>query len=77
MDKINELCQHTANNKHIMTFSDIGVALAKGAVAGQKTGNPDGALLGAVLNLSLEAGKRAVLISKDMAKELKNKPQKP
>lgn len=72
MGRIKDICTDMKNIKHIMTFSDIAQALANGAVIGQKANAP---LSGAVLNLSAEAGKRAVRISEDLLKKLSKRPQ--
>lgn len=74
MTFIKDLCHDMAQDPRILTFSDIGVAAAKGAIAGQKVNSP---LAGAVISVSIVAGERAVQISKDLMQELKaHKPPK-
>ena len=79
MPFIEELCKEMSNNPNILTFSEIAMALSEGAVLGQKTQVPGGVVIGATLNLSLEAGKRAMAIADEMMDELKqrtvNKPR--
>ncbi len=74
MGKLRDLCTEVKQTKHVMTFTDIAQALANGAAMGEKVHDP---LSGAVLNLSLEAGKRAVCITEELLKDLaKKKPVK-
>ena len=70
MSKIKEICADMAKVRHVMTFSDIAQSLTNGAVLGQKVNQP---LAGAILNLSLDASKRALLISEELIEELINK----
>lgn len=63
-----------AQDPRILTFSDIGTAAVKGAMAGQKVNNP---LAGAVISVSIVASERALQISEDLMQELKaHKPPK-
>lgn len=54
---IQELCREMSLDKNILTFSEIGKALAEGALLGRKYGDP---VSGAVINLSLLAAQRAI-----------------
>lgn len=66
MDNFAELCREMAKQKHIMSFSDIGVALSTGAAAGKKSNIVGGVAIGAILGLSAEASIRVVAISKEL-----------
>lgn len=70
MSKINEICADVARVRHVMTFSDIAQSLTKGAMLGQKLNQP---LVGAVLNLSMDASKRALLITEELLEEILEK----
>lgn len=70
MSFIKDLCRDMAQDSRILTFSDIGSAAAKGALAGQKVNNP---LAGAVIGVSIIASKRAVQISNELMHELKTR----
>ena len=73
METLEKICQEVALNPHVLTFSDISQDLLKGAIAGHKSKIPGGAVTGAVLALSLEAGERVVLITEDLLDEKRNK----
>ena len=57
-----DLCRDMANSK-ALTFSELGNAAARGAIAGQKVGNP---LAGAMLGMSMVALNRAEEIAEDL-----------
>jgi hypothetical protein len=65
MDQLEKICLEMAQNPHIMTFSDIGKALAKGVAVGHKSGVPGGVVIGAALSLSIEASMRVDLMLQD------------
>lgn len=67
MTVFKQACKDLANNPHVMTFSDIASAASNGAVLGAKVNN---ALAGAVLGVTLEASKRALLMSEEMLRQL-------
>lgn len=67
MTVLKQACVDIANNPHVMTFSDIATAASKGAILGAKVNN---ALTGAVLGVTLEASKRALLMSEEMLRYL-------
>jgi hypothetical protein len=66
---IKQLCQEMAGDPRILTFTEIGKAAAKGALAGQKVNN---ALAGAVIGVSIIATERAWQISKELVNDLKH-----
>lgn len=74
MDFIEQLCKEMAKNPHIMSFSDIGKAVTTGAIAGKKTGQPGGVVIGASLGLSLEASKRVVAMVDDLGAKKRRLP---
>lgn len=72
MASIKKICQEMAATPQILTFSEIAQAAANGAVLGQKVNSP---LIGAVLGVSLEAGKRAVLITEELLQQMHQDPK--
>jgi hypothetical protein len=73
MDKLAQICRDAAQYEHIMTFSEIGQAISRGAIAGHKAKIPGGALTGAVVGLCVETGGKVVLITQDLLTRLENK----
>lgn len=59
--------QQNQDKQEILTFTQIGRAVAKGVLIGDKFNNP---LIGAVLSVSLEASKCAGHITERLMKEL-------
>ncbi len=79
MDTLKELCQAMAANPHIMKFSDIAKAAGSGAAMAQKSAQPQAPLIGAVLGVSIEASKRALVMSEELLQQYseEDKEQKP
>lgn len=76
MDLIANVCREMSRNEHIMTYSQIGAAITKGAAVGIKSGVPGGIVIGATLALSLEASESVVNLAKDLMYESKHKHTK-
>ncbi|HSX19932.1 MAG TPA: hypothetical protein VLG38_02260 [Gammaproteobacteria bacterium] len=69
MEAIKKICRNMAANPnpHILTFSQLGNAAARGAILGNKVNN---ALAGAVLSIALKAAESAVKTTEDLIKEI-------
>lgn len=64
MTTVRNLCQYMASDQRIMTFSDLAHAAANGVAASR-----DNPVFGALLGVSLEAGKRAVQMTRDLMRD--------
>ncbi len=73
MEKIAYICREVSDTQHVLTYKERKRSLLKGAITGARFGHP---IEGAVANLSLEASKKVLLISRDIVKESRYKSRK-
>ena len=66
MKFIEQLSLEMQRNENIMTFSQIGGAITRGAIAGARSGVPGGVVIGATLALSIEATDSAIKMAQDL-----------
>ncbi len=66
MEKFAEICRDMAEQKPALTFSELATAAAEGVIAGHKAAGANGALVGAMLSMSVAASQRALQLSEEM-----------
>lgn len=71
MQKFKQVCREMAADQRILTFSQLAKAATEGALVGQKINSP---VIGAVLGMSLQAGKQAVYITQDLLDQIEATP---